>query len=423
MIRLQNIKQLLEKGFFHIFGANVINKIIQFSSGILVVRILTKEHFGIYSYASNIIAFFLLFSGLGSISGVLQYGSESKNLKTRNSYFKYGIKLGLTFNLLLSFLILLYALFGNLTIPESRNVLILMFLLPIFTLLFEMIQIYMRASILNKNFSYLTIFNSFLLLCFSILGALLYQVEGLVVLRYFAYFLSVLFGIYLIKDKIRSIFTANNLQSNNKKGFIKFSLVSAANNSISQLLYILDLFLIGYFIKDVEIIASYKTATLIPFALNFIPVSIMTFIYPYFARNNKNNNWIKEKYLMLIKYLIPFNFLISLFLILFAPFIIKFIFGIEYLDSILTFRILSFGYFITASFRIPSGNILLMLKKVKFGLYMSIIVGLLNIILDIILVKLMGSTGAALATVTIFLFSSIISTSYLLYLLKRTMIS
>ena len=40
-------KKLFSTGFFHIFGSNVINKILSFASGILLVRILTKSEYGI----------------------------------------------------------------------------------------------------------------------------------------------------------------------------------------------------------------------------------------------------------------------------------------------------------------------------------------------------------------------------------------
>ena len=76
------------------------------------------------------------------------------------------------------------------------------------------------------------------------------------------------------------------------------------NNSISQLVYLADLFIIGILIKDVNMIASYKAATILPFALNFIPISLMTFVYPYFAKNKDDKVWIKEKLLLMQKYLI-----------------------------------------------------------------------------------------------------------------------
>jgi len=179
------------------------------------------------------------------------------------------------------------------------------------------------------------------------------------------------------------------------------------------MLYLLDTFLIGIIIQSEIVVASYKTATLIPFALNFIPISVMTFAYPYFAKYKNNKTLVKEYYLKMQRYLFLLNLLISISLIAFAPFIIKVVFGPEYLDALVPFRILSLGYLVAATFRIPSGNVIASLGKIKINFYNSIISGGANIVLDIILIKFYGSIGAALATVLIFIISSIISSIYL----------
>ena len=54
-----NIKTLLHTGFGHIFIANVANQVISFISGFILIRVLTKTDYGIYSYAFNIYSFIL----------------------------------------------------------------------------------------------------------------------------------------------------------------------------------------------------------------------------------------------------------------------------------------------------------------------------------------------------------------------------
>jgi O-antigen/teichoic acid export membrane protein len=189
-------------------------------------------------------------------------------------------------------------------------------------------------------------------------------------------------------------------------------------NSISGILYLLDTFLIGVIIQSETVVASYKTATMIPFALNFIPMSVITVAYPYFAKNKDNKELVKKYFLKMQRYLFLLNLVISILLITFAPFIIKVVFGEEYLDSLIPFRILSLGYLIAGTFRIPAGNIIASLRKVKINFYNSIVSGSANVVLDIILIKMYGSTGAAVATVLIFLISSIISNVYLRRYLK-----
>ena len=99
---LKNLKILFRTGFFHIFGSNVINKIIGFLSSIILVRLLTKAEYGIFTYSWNIYSILILAIGLGMESAVLQICSE----KTGDDEFckkatSYGAKIGFGFNCLL----------------------------------------------------------------------------------------------------------------------------------------------------------------------------------------------------------------------------------------------------------------------------------------------------------------------------------
>ena len=65
-------KKFKTTGFFSIVGAGTLNKIISFVTGIILVRILSKADYGAYSYALNIINFFVLLNGLGTSSCIVQ---------------------------------------------------------------------------------------------------------------------------------------------------------------------------------------------------------------------------------------------------------------------------------------------------------------------------------------------------------------
>lgn len=416
------IKKLVQTGFFHIMGSNVINKIIAFFSSIILVRILNKSDYGMFSYVQNIITMFLLFNGIGTVAGVLQFGSEYKNNENiKIGILSYSIKLGMGFNFIIVILILIYCLNFELKIEKANEYLMIMAFMPLIIYAFDFIKGCFRIELKNKEFSFVNTLNTFLVLIFSILGAYFYEINGIIWGRYISYLITIIISFILLKKSIDNKLISNKhkLGENLKKQFFKFSVVSAFNDAISQILYTIDVFLIGYIIVDLNIVASYKIATTIPFALNFIPISIMIYVYPYFAQNNSNLKWIKSNYIILVKVLGVINLLIAIILFVFAPLIIKIMFGEQYLDSVASFRILAFGYFIAATFRIPSGNILVMMRKVKFNLCLSIITGMLNIILDIILIKMYGSIGAAIATVLVFIFTAIASNTYLYHIFVK----
>lgn len=413
------LKNLRSKGFFHIFGASTLNKIIQFCSGIFLVRLVSKNDFGVYSQAQNIVNIFVLFIGLGTNYALMQFGSESKDIEERNSFFKLGLKIAIPFNLLLSGLILVYANIMHITDLKMKIILICMSSLPMFIYLFEYLQIYFRTNLLNIEFSKLSTTNTALMFLLSIVGAMSIGIFGIIFGNYLAYCITIGVAVYWLLKK--QIFSHKfiTIEKKVKKDFFSYSITSMFSNSISSLVYLIDIFLIGYLIKDNQILASYKTATLIPFALNFIPISIMTFIYPYFAQNRDNKNWVLKMYQKLQLGLIGFNFIVTFILVVFAPLIIKILFGDSYLDSIPYFRVLSIGYFIASSFRIPAGNVLSMVKKIKFLFIANCMVGIVNIGLDYYLIKNYSALGASISTLSVIILTSIIYNAYLYFYLRR----
>lgn len=419
MENLKNkIKNLYKKGFFHIFCSNVLNKIMQFCSGIFIIRFLSKGDFGIFSYSQNLLSFFLLLNGFGISDALMQFGSKAKDKKEQNKVLKYSLKISLVSNVIISVLILLYYLFGTFKITEARNIFLWMIFFPIFSILIQIIQLKLRIELKNKEMSKFSNINTFLNLFGMLLGAKLNGIKGMIIGKYIGNILSLIISLKYIEEIFKDWKNILKLSEIKRKQINKFAIISMFNNGMSRFLYIADIFLIGYFIASKTVLASYKTATLIPFALNFIPMSVMIYIYPYFAKNGDDLNWIKINYKKLVKYMFLGNLLITIFLIVFSKYIIIILFGQQYIDSIKPFMILSLGYFFASTFRIPAGNILAAIGQIKFNFYGTIICGSLNILLDILLIKNFGSIGAAYATLIIFIFSGLLGNIFLYYYLK-----
>ncbi|MCS7459889.1 oligosaccharide flippase family protein [Paenibacillus doosanensis] len=418
-IKKMNINFLLRTGFLHIFSSQILNVVLQFATSVVLIRILSKDDFGSWQYALNILSFFLLLQGLGVVSGILQYSSSANNEEERQAFFKYGLKIGLFFNFIVCLSILIYTIWFDLPVKGSTQILRYLCLVPLFSLTFDILQIYFRASFKNQKFSRLSTLNSIVLFIGAVIGGELLALDGLVLGRYFAYIICIILGIVYLGKECKKIIEVGQLELSQRREFLKYSIVSAFNNSISSVVYLLDTFMIGLIIKDQLIVASYKTATLIPFGLNFIPMSIMIYAYPYFAKMSSEKDSLKYYVYRIQKYLILLNGVISLILIVFAPQIIQIMFGSDYSDSVTAFRILSIGYFIAGTFRIPAGNVLASIKKIRINFVLTLISGVTNVILNIILIPHFSSLGAAVATVSVFILSSIIANGYLFFYFKR----
>lgn len=409
-MNLEEIKSLLKKGLLQIFSANIINKVVQFITVAALARIISSTEMGEFSYAQNIISFVLLLEGAGVTTGILQYCSISKDENEKKAIFRYGISIGIAVNAILSIGVLVYAIFGSL--PDhyegSRVPLMLLSCVPIFSVVFNAIQSYLRSTLRNTQFSILTTFNTIVYFVATVVLSMLMGVNGLILGMYLAYFSTVILGAWFIrKDILKPV---NIVDSDfDKLKFLRYSIITVLTNAMSQILYLLDVQLIGVFTAgDPSVLASYKFATTIPFNLMFIPTSIMVFAYPYFAQNRKNKEWLSQKIKQLTKSLLLVNVIIGVLGIVFSKFIITVVFGKQYIDAVACFNVLMIGYVVAGTFRIPYGNIISSLGLVKYNLINAAFSGIANVILDVIFIKKYGSIGAAYATLIVFIISSVI---------------
>ncbi|MGO5221938.1 lipopolysaccharide biosynthesis protein [Bacillota bacterium LCP21S3_D9] len=415
---LPKIKTLFRTGFFHIFGSSVINKIIAFMSSVVLVRILTKAEYGVFTYAWNIYSIILIFNGMGIESGVLQVSSEhSGDTEFGDRASNYGIRYGVKFDLILVAIILLIGLFAPLKIEASREILCMLCLLPMSQILFQMTTTYLRAQKRNQEFARLTVLNTALIFVVSAGCAFIFREKGLVFGYYAAYLSS--FAVGFLIYHVRIFNNSESLEDRERKGLLKIAAISMVNSGLSQLMYLLDVFVLGIVDPQETLLASYKVATMIPSALAFIPLALITYLYPYFAEQRGDGNWCLKRYKQILLGLGGLNLVISGILFAGAPLIIRLLFGEQYLDAVPVFRILSVNYFFSGTFRILSGNLLVTQRKLKFNLFVAIVSSLTNVVADYFFIQWWGSIGAALATVLVVFVSSVLSTTYLIYTFRH----
>lgn len=396
--------------------ANIVSQLVAFSGSIIYVHLMNQQQFGIYAFAYTIISFFLLLNGFGAASGVLQFVSAAKSELEGLAYFKYALRLGVIFNGGLALGIFLYATFIPMPLSGATNALYLMALFPIGRLYIDVVQAYLRATSQNRRLAKFAISVNLILLFINIGGIYCNGLSGFIISTYIAYAVIISLSIFIYK--LPNVF---NLQVPpiNQKMFVGYSAYIAFGNAFSQLLFILDIIILGYIIRDAHVVAIYKVATVIPFAINFIPGIVSSFFYPYFAKNAANINYIKQLKRQLQQKMFIFSFIVSLLLIILAKPIIIIIFGEVYHESIIPFQILSFGFWILATFRNINGNILASLGQAKFAMWLNIGIVIINIILTCVLVTHFGIIGAAVGVVIIYILSSTIAAVVLNRILRK----
>ena len=112
------------------------------------------------------------------------------------------------------------------------------------------------------------------------------------------------------------------------------------------------------------------------------------------------------------------NGLVYLCLAVFAPLIIWIIYGEKYMNVVGLFEILSVNYLVYCV-RNLMGNVIAAIKKVKVNLAFSVVSGVLNICLNLLLIPWLGATGAAIATLIVTITVAALDCTYVLHHFKR----
>lgn len=410
------IKSLIQKGFFHIFGANMMSKSIFMISSIFLVRVLDVDTYGFWSYAFNIFTIITLLQGAGSNVGILQYCSKEPDPQRTRRFFALGNRVSFWANLIILFISLFFLYVFEFKIPNTSTVVAILTTSIFFLSLAENYKSYYRARLLNKEFAYSEMFFALYRTTSMLVLGYYFSLTGLVISQISSYVLNYLLCRSLDKEYVKDL---SKLEVSEEKDFIKFSVIASGNNMISRFLYLIDTFLIGQILVNTALVAHYKTASILPSNLIFIPQSIILYIYPFIRKNASDLNYVKRKYLDVVLKLAIINLSITVVLFIYAPFVVRILFSEKYIESIPALRVLLIGFFFAGTFRIPAGNFIAAIHKLKVNVIVTSISGVLNIVLDYVFIVKYGIYGAAYATTIVFILNSLMSNGYLIYYFKK----
>lgn len=411
------IKKLNSTGFYTVFLSGVVNKIVNFAYGVVLVRVISKASYGVYSYANNIYCYFALFLGIGAAGTLLQLCSEDgDNLKRKKDHQECCFSISWYFNLVLSLFVILFSIVIKMPIEGSNYLLLWMGMLPCFTQFTPLYLSLMRSNFDNKNYSLMSVINSVFIFGLSVLGAWLFGSVGVVVGRYIAEILTVMIIHMGIKIPVVKVLKYRKMFSGT--GFVqtvKLGVTICISESLVQVISLVGTSTLGVLLKNDEVIASYKVASTIPNALSFVASAIMVYAYPYFAKNRNDYLWTRKAYRLLIGGIAMISLVIGLGCSAFSNQIIRTLFGIQYSDCVSLFRILIIGYILNSILRIPAANLILSQWKMKASTIISIIGLAVTVAINFLLISRYGSDGAAYAQcISMVLVGSICSVYYIL---------
>lgn len=412
---LKSLKKLYRSGFFDIFGATLINSVVSFVYGIFIVRIMSQYDYGVFSYVQNISNFGVMFCCMGANLGILQFCSERVDISLKYSYSRYAAIMGGISSVLVIIIMVLYSGIDRSGLANLTGYIVEFSLLPVLYNMKDWITANLRWQIKNREYSIVLNIHSVANAVFAVLGAWIWGIHGVILGIYLAYICSILVGTYFLRGGfVHAVQRASKLTSANKNKFVKYSVTMCIVNALISVLYSVDLFVIGNIMQNAEDIAMYKTACVIPFALNMVPNSVMTFVYPHIAMHKEDDGWMKKNIKLLYLANGALNLLIGLSLFVGAPIIISILFGNRYEGILPVFRVLILSYILSACLRTPAANLFGMLRKTKTALIISGSTVVLSVCLGIVFVSHFGIIGAACGSVCTFGSVGIVSTAILI---------
>ncbi len=410
------IKNLCKKGFFSVFLSSAVGKIVTFIGGMIIVRVMSKEAYGEFTYIINCLGVLTICNDLGCSQATMQFCSEFYDDKEKyKEMFTFGLKSGLTFVLFSVVVVFFSPLFYPYNSIETAYRVRFLSLFPLITTVNSFLVANLRCSFQTKKYALANLFSSVINYVIILPLAYFYGLSGAVISKYIIAIAELLFLLLLSKANIQIDLKKNGLLTNaEKRDFIRLAFSSQLSSGISQIMVLMDIFVMGLVIKDTSAISSYKVGTIIPTALEFIPQSVMIMAVPYFAKYRNDKRWIWKNTKRVILYGIILYLMAYGFFFVFGPFTIRLLFGEKYDDSLLCLRILLVGFYFTSALRIPISNIVYTQRKVYINIIMSFCGGIINCILDYVMIIKWGATGVAIATTVT---QTLIAVFYFVYLM------
>ncbi len=411
------ITEFLHRKGLSVFLASLVEKIGGLLLLLIATRMIPKSEFGFITYANTSLTFIIPFIGFGIHQGLIRYGALSQSQLTKKHLFAITLKKGIGLSVLLLVMFWLFIPLITSKVTQSRTYLIILSFQLLSLFLYEITRIYSRLLHLNTLFSKISMSKTALNVLFAVI--LTWQFSGIgyaISLSIIPFLVAVFF---IIKLRLVTKEDANYKADFDLKKFLSYGMFSAVSGVLSQLLYAIDILLIGNILIDETAIAQYKVSNILPFSFLFLSLVFIQTNFVKIAHKSKNDkDYIKHYYLNYLKFFSVVSLLIVGFFYLFSDYLIL-IFGKQYNNELGLMQIFAFGTAGALLFRIPLGNILSAIGWPKINSINALVILFLNLILSYIYIQKYGVIGAAYVTASLMWVSGLLSLIAFVIFLKR----
>ena len=402
---------LKKKGAFHVVLGSFATKFVSFFGSIFLVRLLTKQEYGILSYYENIFGYFVILAGLGLSAGALRYIVLAPSVSEKFECYKHAQIKGSIINAALIILALCFVYFyphpsGFKNYEDVGAIIILC--IPFIFLCNVCFAAY-RGRLDNKHYALFSFLTAFLLIVSRVVGAAWNGLYGSVYLRLAIEILCAVFCIITVRKILFPAVRPTQIDEEFKKQYDKYSFQVMLTDGLWAIFMLNDIFLLGQLTGDESLIADYRVAFVIPANLSIIATSIGIFVAPYFTKYDNEGDyvWVRKniKKVTFISLLLMAGACI-LCTILAKPLILL-LYGKQYVGIVPLMQVLLIASFFNNGIRQILANILSAAGKQVANLIVAGAGMALQIVLDLLLIPSYGGFGLAWSSTFVYLFMSI----------------
>ncbi len=398
------------KNTLYLGVAEIVSRILQFVVMLYAARLLSKEHFGKFSFALSLSFIAIVLADLGI--NTLLIREISRNRQLAGKYFVNAFFLKIVLSFITFFLVV--AALNILNYPsDTRQIVYIIWAFTIVLTFTELFFSIFRAFEMMFYDAFLKVLKMFLL---AIAGLyVLLKGYGVVAFSYSfvaVEIITVLAALVIALNKFIKLELMIDYAF--MEGILKKSLPFGLALVFGSIYFYIGSVMLSKIKGDLEV-AVYSVAYNIALAILFIPTVYTNAIYPVLSRYYKESKErLKFLYIRSFKYLYIVGLPISVGTYLLAGRIILFFYGKSYYESIIALQIISW-YLFLKFINFLFGTVLSSIDQQNKRMLGQGITAIFNVGINLILIPKLGFIGAAWST---FITEILLVVLYYLYVSK-----
>ena len=404
-------KQTVAKNAVWLSVSNIGGRIIKAAIIIYAARVLGTAGWGVFSYAVTLAGFLTLFIDPG-INAILMRNVAKSSREDQEKILSTALVMKLCLLVAGVFLVIFVAPFFS-TLPGAKALLPLVAFIIVFDTIREFFSSFIRAKEKMELDAGIFLFTNAAIVIFGFIFLYLRPDVASFAWGYVAgTAIGAITATYVMRGhlgKIFSLFSASLI-----KPILTSAWPFAITGALGVLLINIDILIISWMLTASDV-GIYSAAIRIVQVLYVIPVIIGLSTLPLFSRLARHDN---QKFRVGFERTLGFIFLVAVPLALGGAIlgtqIVSLIFGSAYVSGDIVFKILILTMLVNYPAMVISTAIFAYDRQ-KGLIIASLIGGISNVVLDIVLIQRFGIAGAAVAT----LIAQILSNWYLWHMMKK----